>query len=100
VSAASDLATFQNRLRNLLTRAKERKERAEAACRENDRRHTGNFLKQSLRKTTKVAQALRARRARKVLSSALREELLQAVDGVQGDLRLLRGSVRCPDDAE
>jgi hypothetical protein len=99
VTAATDLGSFQTRLRSLLESAKLRKEQAEGFCREPDARRAKQRLKQAMRKTIKVVATLRSLRARKNLPTALREELIQATDGVRVDLRTLRRAVRCPDDA-
>lgn len=99
MNAASNLGSFQARLRRLLERAKERKEQAEGSCRQPDPRRTNKLLKQGHRKMTKTVQTLRSLRARKSLPSALREELLEAANGLRVDFRTLRARVRCPDDA-
>jgi hypothetical protein len=96
VTAASDLGSFQNRLLRLLEKAKERKEEAEASCREADRRRTKNLLKQAKRKMITAVRTLRSRRARRSLPPVLREELLGVTDAVRGDLGTLRGAVQCP----
>jgi hypothetical protein len=98
VTAAPDLESFETRLRRQLESAKERKERAEDFCRDPNLRRTKTNLKYATRAMLSVVRTLRSRRARKSLPNVLRDELLQAADGIRGDLRTLRGGVRCPDD--
>jgi hypothetical protein len=99
VIAASDLGSYQDKLRRQLERAKAKKEEAEGLCREPDLRHTKKRLQQSGRWVDKVGRTLRAVRARKTLPPARRVELLAAADGIRADLRTLGGRVRCPADA-
>jgi parallel beta-helix repeat protein len=99
VVAASDLGSYQDKLRRLLERAKAKKEEAEGLCGEPDLRHAKKRIQQSGRWVEKVGRTLRAVRARKNLPPARRAELLAAADGIRADLRTLGGRVRCPDDA-
>lgn len=98
MTAASDLGSLQTRLQGLLERAKERKEQAEASCGDSDTRGTRKLLKQAFRRMVEVVRTLRSKRARKSIPAVLREALLEAADGVRGDLRTLKQSVACPDD--
>ncbi|HXJ33948.1 MAG TPA: right-handed parallel beta-helix repeat-containing protein [Candidatus Eisenbacteria bacterium] len=99
VVAASDLGSFQGRLRRLLEKAKEHEEQAEESCRTPDTRRSRKLLKQAFRDTMKVTQALRSLRARKSLAPTLRGQLLEAANGIQADLRRLKLGVHCPQDA-
>jgi hypothetical protein len=99
VNAASELGSFQARLGRGLEKAKARKEAAEQSCREPDARRTKKLLKKAVRKAISFVRTLRSRRARKSLPQALRDELVQAADGVRVDLQALRSGVQCPDDA-
>jgi hypothetical protein len=99
VSAATDLGSFQDKLRRTLEAAKARKEQAEALCREPDLRRAKKRLKQGGQQMTKVGRTLRSLRARKSLPPARREALLATANGIRLDLRTLGGAVRCPDDA-
>jgi parallel beta-helix repeat protein len=99
VSTASDLGSYQDKLRRLLERAKAKKEEAEGLCLEPDLRHAKKRIQQSGRWADKVGRTLRTVRARKTLPPARRTDLLAVADGIRADLRTLGGRVRCPDDA-
>ena len=99
MNAASDLGSYQSRLRRLLESAKSRKDQAEDFCRQPSSRRTNKRLKQADRKMSKVGQTLRSLGARRTVPDLLRTELLAAADAVRADLRTLRRTVRCPDDA-
>jgi hypothetical protein len=99
VAATVEPGLVQNRLLELLARAKERKEAAETACLEPDARSTRNLLKKAGRRAVDLGKVLRTRRAKKTIPAELREALLAAVDGVRLDLKTLKRDVDCPDDA-
>lgn len=99
VAAAVEPGPLQTRLLELLGRAKERKEAAEAACLEPDVRGTKKLLKQAGRRMVDLGLTLRARRAKKSIPAELRDALREAADGVRLDLRTLKKDVDCPDDA-
>ena len=89
---ASDVGSYQDKLRRLLERAKAKKEEAEGLCSEPDLRHAKKRLQQSGRWVDKVGRTLSAVRARKTLPPARRVELLAATDGMRADLRTLGGT--------
>ena len=97
--AALEPGKLQTRLLELLGRAKERKEEAEAACLESDVRRTKKLLKQAGLKTVEAGRKLRSRQAKKAIAAELRDALRETLVAVRLDLRTLKRDVACPDDA-
>ena len=71
-------------------------QRARATCQGGDAKRTKKQLKGASRKLGKVRALLSSKSGRKLAGSA---ELVGEVDGIRGDMRLLKGAVACPLDA-
>jgi len=99
VNASSQLGSFQTRIRQQVEKAKSRKEDAEARCRAGDDRHTKSGLAKAIRKMIQLKHALGSPHARKTIPQAVRDGLRAEATAIQNDLRTLKGSVRCPEDA-
>jgi len=96
VTATPDLGKLQPRLTRLLAKAKECKEKAEAACSEPRLRRTKGFLGRATKKTQGIIRILRSRRARQTFPEPLRDQLLDDAEGVRRDLLALRKALDCP----
>ena len=100
VNASTELGTArQQKLSASLAKAKLRKEGAEAKCAESKTPAVrGQLIKAALR-IVGVKKKLGQTSARREVPEALRTELTETLNGLQTDVRALRKSVRCPDDA-
>ena len=100
VNAAPELgAPRQAKIAASLAKAKLRKEGAEAKCTESKLLGVkGQLVKAALR-IVGVKKRLGQTSARRQVPAALRTELITTLNGLQTDVRTLRQSVRCPDDA-
>jgi hypothetical protein len=98
LDAEPGLGTFgPNLVKNVQT-AKARKLDAEGFCRASNAKKVEKQLQQSAKALTQYAHRLNGLSARKKIAS-LRHRFLDEAAPIQSDLKTLRGSVRCPDDA-
>ena len=100
VAASSELgAPRQARISKTLAKAKLRKEGAEARCLESKLPAVKGQIAKAVLGVVGAKKTLGQTAARRNVPPALREELVGLLEGLQTDLRTLRRSVRCPDDA-
>jgi YVTN family beta-propeller protein len=99
VDAESTLGNLKRRLLNGVRQAKKRKEKAEATCRNGKRPPASRELRKSFRKMASFVALLRSRRGRQVIPDGVRATIGDAATPIRDDLKALRSSVRCPDDA-
>ena len=99
VNASTELGTpRQTKIANALSKAKLRKEGAEAKCAESKTLGVKGQLAKAVLRVVAVKKTLGQQSARREVPAALRDELTATLNGLQADLRTLRKSVRCPDD--
>lgn len=99
VAAATELGTTGTRISKALTKAKARKEGAEARCAESKRLSVSGQLAKAFVRLAGARRSLGTPKARRTIPAALRDELSATLSGLQADFRTLRRNVRCPDDA-
>ncbi len=95
------LGKYQQTLPPVLEGAAAPVDEAEQACAAGELKRAKKQLKKSGRQMDGYASRLRSLRARKQLSSSagLRRELVAAGVAILGDVKTLRGTLTCPDDA-
>ena len=98
LEAEPGLGTFGPKLVKNVQTAKARKVDAEGFCRASNAKKVKKQLQQSAKALTQYAHRLNGLSARKKIAS-LRHRFLDEAAPIQSDLKMLRGSVRCPDDA-
>jgi hypothetical protein len=99
VGASTELGTpRQSKISNALSKAKLRKEGAEAKCGESKLLGVKGQLAKAVLRVVAVKKTLGQQAARREVPAALRDELVATLNGLQADLRALRRSVRCPED--
>jgi hypothetical protein len=99
VAASPELGASQSRISKALAKAKLRKEGAETKCSAAKLLSVKGQLAKAVLRLVGVKTALGQPAARREIPAALRDELTATLNGLQADLRTLRKSVRCPDDA-
>jgi hypothetical protein len=100
VAASPDLGTpRQEKISKSLSKAKLRKEGAETKCTESKLQSVKGQLAKAVLRIVGVKKTLGQPAARREVPAALRVELTTTLNALQADLRTLRKSVRCPDDA-
>jgi hypothetical protein len=100
VAASPDLGTpRQEKISKSLSKAKLRKEGAETKCTESKLLGVKGQLAKAVLRIVGVKKTLGQPAARREVPATLRDELTTALNTLQADLRTLRKSVRCPDDA-
>jgi len=98
-AAAGQLGSLGTKLPKRVARATERKEQAEAACREPRLRRAKGRLVKGIRAMSQIGQMLNSRQAQRSMDPAVREALHAAALGIHTDMGTLRGALRCPEDA-
>jgi hypothetical protein len=98
LDAEPGLGTFGPKLVKNVQTAKARKLDAEGFCRASNAKKVKKQPQQSAKALTQYAYRLNGLSARKKIAS-LRHRFLDEAGPIQSDLKMLRGSVRCPDDA-
>jgi hypothetical protein len=100
VDASPELGTpRQAKISASLAKAKLRKEGAEAKCAESKTPAVKGQLAKAAVRIVGVKKRLGQTSARRQVPEGLRAELTETLNGLQTDVRALRKSVRCPDDA-
>ena len=101
VAASTELgAPRQARISKTLAKAKLRKEGAETRCLESKLPAVKGQIAKAVLRVVGAKKTLGQTAARRNVPPALREELVGLLEALQADLRTLRRSVRCPDDAD
>jgi len=93
------LTAVAARLIDSLSRATVRRDQSERFCAASKPRPAQNRLQQAIRKLAQYAHRLAGPGARRTLSDATRQELLDAGGAIQADAQTLRNTLSCPADA-
>jgi hypothetical protein len=99
-TAATGLGNLQAKVLQPLGKAVDRTDEGQSLCASDDLKRTRTRLKQVVRQLIQYSHKLRSHSARKKVPAEVRDPLAAEADLIQADVRALRTSVQCPDDAQ